>query len=218
MPLFNLNKRGKYDMKIKTRIMLNAVKDGYVNNTLKEMLNIGQLNDEQVQYVIKNTNINESIMQNALPIAEALKKGVSIEDIEYAANLLKDACEESSFALEDGKGALFNKVPDILDHILKISDLNHLTDEGKFKLEKMVNVINTSHELNTTDPFNNEKLWELLTNDYTDGDKWINELNCSFVKKYNDAVSSYFNIKHNDSFLIKPTVYTRFIRKGNEFI
>lgn len=201
-------------MKLRTRIMLNAVKDSYVNDKLKEMLNEGQLNDEQVQYIVKNTNINEYILQNALPIAEALKKGVSIEEIEYVAKLLKDACEESSFAQEDGKGALFNKVPAILDHILKIEDVNHLTDEGKFKLEKMVNVYYTSYELMTSDPLNKEKLWKLLTNAYTDGDKWIDELNCNYIKKYNDAVSNYFNTKHNNSFLIKPPYIQDLLEKG----
>lgn len=191
-------------MKLRTRIMLNAVKDSYVNDKLKEMLNEGKLSDEQVQYIIKNTNINYYILQNALPIAEALNKGVYIEDIEYVAKLLKDACEESSFALEDGKGALFNKVPDILDHILKTEDVKHLTDEGKFKIEKMVNIYYTSYELMTSDASNQERFWELLIKTYADGDKWIDELNCNFIKKYNDAVSSYFNTNHKDSFLIAP--------------
>lgn len=217
-------------MKLRTRIMLNSIKDINVNNYLKEQLDLGSLNDKQVQYLIKVTNTNRYILQNAIPVAEAMKNDISIETIEYVASILKDACDQSCFALESGKGNLFNKVPDQLEHLLNLENTKYLSTckvlfDGEFdneviklqkeKLDLIVDVYNTSNELNTTNPLKKKEFWDLLTMPSENGDK-VNKTNCESIQKYNISVSEYFNsnLKQEESFLTKAPYVEDLISNG----
>lgn len=193
-------------MKLKTRMMLKNINDDYIQEQLKLMIKNNELNDEQIQYIITNTNINKYILQNAIPIANAMKKGIPIENIEYIANLLDDATKYTIFSLESGKGALFNKIPLTLDFLLNMEDINPLNRE---KYQTITNVINNSMKLKTSISIDKQ----LLTITDEQG-KWINEENCKLIEKYNKAVTSYFYSNQNKSFFKDPPYIDDLLKSG----
>lgn len=174
--------------------MLATLKKKYIKDELKKMIDENQLNDEQVQYVIKNTNINEYISYNTLIIAKALKDEVSIEAIEYTAGLLNDMCGVSEFALENGRGFLFNKDGSILKYLLNTTNVKSFTELDKIKLKKAVEIYNVSRNMRTIKLYRMEKLWELIIENNS-----INEINCSLIEKYNNSVVDFFTNGHDIS-------------------
>ena len=193
-------------MKLKTRMMLKNINDKYIQEKLTLMIKNNELNDEQVQYIITNTNINKYIVRNAIPIANAMKKGVSTEKIEYIANLLEDASKYTIFSIDSGKGALFNKIPSILEFLLNLEDINPLNKE---KYQMITNVINNSMKLKTTISID-----ELLQTITDENGKLINEENCKLIEKYNKAVIRYFYSNQNNPFFKEPPYIDVLLKSG----
>lgn len=195
-------------MKLKTRMMLKNINNDYIQEKLKSMIKNNELNDEQIQYIIINTNINEYILQNALPIANAMKKGISIKNIEYIAGLLKDATKQSIFALDNGKGYLYNKVPVIFEHLLSMEDVVNL---NKDKYLMVIECFNSSCELKTTEIFEGQKFLDLLTIE-KNGKKWINEEYIKGIKAYNEIVKKYFC--QNERLIKQPPYIDILLKNG----
>lgn len=185
-------------MKLMTRLALLGVSDEYYRKYLREYLDKGELDDSQIRYLISNLNDSDYIRQNLIPVAEALRKGISIEAIEECASMLKDASDQSIFANESDRGKLFNKVPDDLHHLLKLSDVkdlfydmkltkrNELTDQ-KANLKEYINLLYECRNLGSVGVLEeSDFFWDM-----TARNKWIDNVNCDALKNYNNFLKQY---------------------------
>ena len=179
-------------MKIITKILLKSLKHDNcvdVRKFLREKLNNKTLTDEQVRYLIKNLNKNTYILQNIYPVVKAIEKGISIDVIEECANLLDDASGLSIFALKDGEGFLYNKVPYDLDKLLELDLVERYSSYKKFhinddnfwlnKIKEITECLNQSYQLNT---ISSELFWEIIQKDSSD-------IDC--IAKYNEHLKEY---------------------------
>ncbi|MBM6800114.1 hypothetical protein H7U28_15115, partial [Coprobacillus cateniformis] len=188
-------------MKIITKILIKTLKhDKHVDvrEYLQEKLDNDKLTEKQVRYLIKNMNTNIYMLQNVYPVAEAMEKGISIDVIEECASLLDDALDLSIFALENGKGQLYNKVPYDLEHLLALSSVFYYSSFKKFEdsvtmgklfneIQRITQCFHQSRELKT---ISSELFWELVENSVYDIQR---------INNYNTTVIEYLsedNQKH----------------------
>lgn len=192
-------------MNLRTRLALIQVRDEYYKNYLKDQINSGQLNDKQIQYLIKNLNDNDYILQNIIPVAEAMKKKISIQTIEKTASLLDDACGQSIFANDLDKGKLYNKVPDDLMHLVNLNETFNLSLSQEFKREKeitryekdlksIIELLYECRRLRTIDVFKENEFWDL-----TISNNHIDQIKCDQIRNYNSEIRKYIESNHIDS-------------------
>lgn len=188
-------------MNIRTGLQLMRVRDEYYKNYLTDQLDKGFLTDKQLRYLVDNLNTDDYIRQNMIPVAEAMKNNISVEAIEECASILPDACGHSIFAFESDKGKLFNKIPNDLQHVLKLNDISWLSycmeqnrdkqiSECKNILKATIDLLYESRDLGTITE--SDEFWNLIANDGV-----IKEHMCDYIKKYNHEIQKCKSIDRN---------------------
>lgn len=183
-------------MKIITKMLLKTLKhDKHVDvrEYLQEKLDNDKLTENQVRYLIKNMNTNIYMLQNVYPVAEAMEKGISVEVIEECVSLLDDALDLSIFALENGKGKLYNKCPYDLEHFLQLDCVKDYLDckiyhiDSSYVYNRIQQISTCLHLCHKFNIISQELFWKLIENNIAD---------IFYISKYNEIVSEY--LKHNN--------------------